>query len=298
MRTMLMTLALAALAAPAAGQTTVVQSKYDKQPWWMDQPIIASPGFIEREMPTNRARFSASFQVVDRTAAEATKAAADKVRDLGQALIQPGPEKVRVQTNFSIRPIYEQYKDKDGNRIDNQRSDKIERYEVNAILTIEVRDLSLLERVYTAVMVTKPTSTSGVGFILEPGNEVKTDLARAAMADSARRAKLSAEAAGARLGPVKLIDPTGRACQTDVLVAGAPRSYGPGIDSQVEEVVVTSQMRAEAPAPAPARPPPPPPSAMAIMNGGALPADQQPLPLQPPMQRLQAQACVVYALAG
>jgi uncharacterized protein len=297
MRTILTVLALAALAAPAAAQTQIVESKYDKAPWWMDQPVIASTGFIERELPSNRAFFTASFQVVERTAAEATKAAADKVRELGQALTQPGPEKVRVQTNFSIRPIYEQYRDKEGNRIENQRSDKIERYEVNAILTIEVRDLGLLERVYSAVMVTKPTSTSGVNFSLDAGNEVKTDLARAAVADANRRARLSTEAAGARLGPVKLIDPTGRACQTDVLVARAPRGYGPGVESFVEDVVVTGSRSMPAP------PPPPPrqaraPSAQDIMSGNPLPADQQPLPLQPPTQRLQAQACVVYALAG
>jgi uncharacterized protein len=299
MRTFLVTLAVVAFAAPAAAQTQIVESKYDKLPWWMDQPIIASTGFIERELPSNRAYFTASFQVVERTAAEATKGAADKVRELGQALIQPGAEKVRVQTNFSIRPIYEQYRDKEGNRVENQRSDKIERYEVNAILSIEVRDLSLLERVYSAVMVSKPTSTSGVNFGLDPGNEVKTDMARAAVADANRRAKLSAEAAGARVGPVKLIDPTGRACQTDVLVARAPRSYGPGVESFVEDVVVTaSRGPMPPPPPAPAQARARAPSASDIMSGNPLPADQTPLPLQPPLQRLQAQACVVYALAG
>jgi len=297
MRTILMTLALVALAAPAGAQTTVVEGKYDKLPWWMDQPIIASTGYIERELPANRADFSATFQVVERTAAEASKVAAERARELGLALTLPGADKVRVQTNFSIQPLYEQYKDKDGNRVDNQRADKIERYEVNATLSIEVRDLSLLERAYAAVLATQPTSTSPVSFSLEPSNEVKTDIARAAVADANRRARQATEAAGARLGPVKLIDPTGRACQTDVLVARAPRSYGLGVSSEVEEVVVTAQRR-EAP-----MPPPPPPrapklSASAIMNGQPLPPDQALLPLQPPTQRLQAQACVVYALAG
>ncbi len=298
MRTILMTLAVVALAAPAAAQTTLVESKYEKQPWWMDAPIIASTGFVERELPSNRAQFTASFQSVERTSAEATKAAADKVRELGQALISPGADKIRVQTNFSIRPIYEQYRDKDGNRIENQRSDKIERYEVNAVLTIEVRDLALLERAYTAVMATKPTSTSNVRFYLDAGNEVNTDLFRSAIADANRRAKLAAEAGGAKLGPVKLIDPTGRACQTDVLVDRAQRSYGPGVTPYVDQVVVTGQFRQESPAPPPPPRPAAPPSAGEIMSGKALPPEFTPLPLQPPTQRLTAQACVIYALAG
>lgn len=288
--------AFLAVASTASAQTQIVESRYDKLPWWMDQPIIASTGFIERELPTNRASFSASFQVVERTAAEATKKAAARVRELSLALTQPGTDKVRVETNFSIQPIYEQYRDKDGNRIDNQRADKIERYSVNAQLQIEVRDLSLLERAYGAVLVTQPTYTSPVTFSLIPSNETKTDVFRAAISDAQRRARLATDASGAKLGPVKLIDPTGRACQTDVLVARAPRSFGPGVDSEIEQVVVTAQRRAqETPL---AAPPPARPSASQIMAGQPLPPDQALLPLQPPMTRISAQACVIYALAG
>jgi uncharacterized protein YggE len=240
MRLWMTCFAFLAVAPTASAQTQIVESRYDKLPWWMDQPIIASPGFVERELPTNRASFSASFQVVERTAAEATKKAAERVRELSLALTQPGADKVRVETNFSIQPIYEQYRDKDGNRIDNQRADKIERYSVNAQLQIEVRDLSLLERAYGAVLVSQPTYTSPVTFSLIPSSETKTDVFRAAIADAQRRARLATDASGAKLGPVKLIDPTGRACQTDVLVARAPRSFGPGVDSEIEQVVVTA----------------------------------------------------------
>jgi uncharacterized protein YggE len=296
MRLWLTCLALLAAAPAASAQTQLVESRYDKLPWWMDQPIIASTGFVERELPTNRANFNASFQVVERTAAEATKKAADRVRELSLALIQPGADKVRVETNFSIQPIYEQYRDKEGNRIDNQRADKIERYSVNAQLQIEVRDLSLLERAYAAVLITQPTYTSPVTFSLIPSSEVKTDVFRAAISDAQRRAKLASEASGAKLGPVKLIDPTGRACQTDVLVARAPRSFGPGVDSEVEQVVVTAQRRSQDIAPAPS--PPARPTASQIMAGQPLPPDQALLPLQPPLTRMSAQACVIYALAS
>jgi uncharacterized protein YggE len=223
MRAIVITLIAAALPASVSAQTVLQPQRFDSAPWWMDQPIIASTGYVKADLLANRASFSASFQVVGKTAPEATRAAADKVRALGQALADYDPLKVRVQTTFSMRPIYDHYRDKDGNLVANQRADKIDSYEVNANVSVDIRDVSLAERVYATVLAARPTSTRQVNFSLDPDNATKTDLYGKAAADAARRAKLSVEATGARLGPVKLIDPTGRACETDVLVAGASR---------------------------------------------------------------------------
>ena len=274
-------LAVAGLAAPAAGQTVGVinPNPYGPAPWWMREPIIASLGEVHTQLPANRASFAADFQAVESTAPEATKSAAAKVRALTDALRAFDHDKVRVATTYSTRPLYEQYKDKDGNRVDNQRPDKIERYETSVNVTLDVRDLSMLEKVYSTVMTTGPTSARAVYFSLTPDNATNTEMARLAMADAATRARQAAEAAGARLGPVKLIDPTGRACQTDVLVIGAPRSFGDG-DQRVGEVVVTASHIA----PPPPAPPPP--------------GERLQVTLEPPLEDLTENACVVYALAG
>ena len=275
-------LALAGAAAPAAAQTVGVinPSPYGPAPWWMREPIIASLGVVHTELPANRASFQAAFQAVEHTAPDATKSAAAKVKALIDTLRAFDHDKVRIATTYSTRPLYEQYKDKDGNRVDNERPDKIERYETSVEVTIEVRDISILEKVYSTVMSAAPSSARQVYFSLKPDNATNTEMARLAMVDAAARARLSAEAAGARLGPVKLIDPTGRACQTDVLVAGAPRSSGAGANQDVGEVVVTGSR---------VGPPPPAP-----------PPGGEPLQvtLQPPLEDLEETACVVYALAG
>jgi hypothetical protein len=111
------------------------------------------------------------------------------------------------------------------------------------------------------------------------------------MRDARTRAEAATQNAGATLGSVRVIDPTGRACQTDVL-AGWP-SYGSGASQATtvsEDVVMTgSRMMAMAP------PPPPPPPAP-----GQAPSEAQieaaRLALQPPLQVLTDQACVVYGL--
>src|SRR5690606_7361572 len=160
------------------------------------------------------------------TAAEASGKAADQVRALSQALAAYGSDVVRVETSLTTEPLVEQYRDAEGVLRENARADRIQRYQVDAVISVTVRDPAVLEPVYAAVMAARPTSIGRVAFRLEPDNETRTWLADEAVRDAAVRARGAAEAAGARLGPVRVIDPSGRACQTDVL-AGWP-SYGSG----------------------------------------------------------------------
>lgn len=288
-RTAVAALVFAAVAAPTFAQTPPAEigSRYVPAPWWMREPVIASIGYVRTEAPANRASFGAAFQTVKATAPEATAAAADQVRSLADQLRAFGADKVRVEATLSIRPLYDQYRDKDGNVLENQRADKIDKYEANANLRIEVRDVSLLERVYATVAVAKPSSLQPVSFRFDPENVTKTWLANEAVKDAARRAREAAAGAGAKLGGVKVIDPTGRACQTDVL-AGWP-SYG----SSGRSTTVDYEPSAVAYAPPP--PPPAPPSAERSRSK-SLTAEDLKLPLNPPLVELTDQACVVYGL--
>lgn len=169
---------------------------------------------------------------------------------------------------------------------DNERADKIERYQVSARVLVEVRDVRLAERIYATLMSAKPSSTQDVSFRLEVENETRTQMARLAVEDARRRAMLSVDAAGGRLGAVKLIDPTARACETDVLLMGAGRPYAPSQAYQVpppppapsagvDEIVVTAARRAR--------------------ELGLNPDDIR-MPLQPPLERVEQRACVVFGL--
>ncbi|MDO9223236.1 MAG: SIMPL domain-containing protein [Caulobacter sp.] len=264
----------------------VVDRRYDPEPWWMREPVITSMGLVRTEVPANRGNFRASFQSVERTAPEATKAAADQVRALGKQLAAVGADRVRIESSFSITPLYDQYRDREGNLINNERADKIEKYQVNATLSIEVRDMTILEQVYAMVVAAQPTSVGAVNFSLQETNETKAYMYAEAIKDAARRARIAADAAGARLGGVKVIDPSGRACQTDIL---ARQTYGSDDGSAAYDVA------------------PPPPPAMASRYAtaemarapqpatGVSPEDMR-LPLQPPLHELNGQACVVYGL--
>lgn len=293
-----------AVALPAAAQTPPAQigASHVPAPWWMREPVIAAIGHVRVELEANRANFSASFQSIDRNAPEASARAADQVRALSQALAGYGVDRVRVETTVSTRPLYEQYRDETGVLRDNPRADRIQRYQADATVSIAVRDVSVLEQVYAAVTGARPTSVSTVHFSLQPDNTTLTNLAGEAVRDAARRARAAAENAGATLGRVRVIDPSGRACQTDVL-AGWP-SYGSAVGpaTTVDAITVTGSrlVRREFEAISPittvgreqlelteVR------SAEGLMSEQAGP---ERLTLQPPIRVLTDQACVVYGL--
>lgn len=291
MRKLMMLTALAALttAAPALGDET--RRSGDAGPWWMDQPIIASLGMIKAEIPANRAQMSASFQVVDRQADDASQKAMDKVRLLGEALSALGAGKVIISTGLTVQPIYAQYRDKDGNLINNQRADRIDNYSATASISVEVRDVSVVERAFALILAAEPTSTGHVSFSLEPDNATRTRLFTDAVANARARAEGAAAATGAKLGAVKLIDPTGRACDTDVLITGSPnRGYSEGWMGESLSYA------------APPPPPPPPPPAIAPapspLQRLQTTAQSMTVTLQPPMMSLTKNACVIYSLAG
>lgn len=286
----------AAVACPASAQSPAGRDLH-LSPWWMREAVIGSIGFVETEAPTNRATFTASFQAVARTSAEANTEAAEKARGLARTLQALGAERVRVETSLFTRPLYQQYRDRDGNVQTNAREDQVERYAATATVAVEVRDIGLVQRVYNQVVAAKPAATSSVSFSLEPDNETKTQLYAAAVRDAARRARLATEAAGGRLGAVRVIDPTGRACETDVL-AGVNTGRGHDLLPEsvaLNDIVVTGQARRPA---APPPPPPPAPQVQVETTGGGSVQPEAALPLQPPLQKLTATACVIYALAS
>jgi hypothetical protein len=107
--------------------------RYGLSPWWLGQPVIAVTGSVEMEVPANEASFEITFDAVQKTSQDSVREVAQKASALGRALQGSSNDRVQVQSKIAITPLYEQYRDKDGNRIDNGQPDKIERYQAAAI---------------------------------------------------------------------------------------------------------------------------------------------------------------------
>ena len=284
-------LALLLAAAPALAQVPPAElgQRYVPAPWWMRDPVVASMGHVRTEVPANRAEFEAQFSAVDKTAAAATTKASKQATTLDASLRALGADRVRLATTFGTRPLYDQYRQKDGSLVDNQRADKIDAYEVTAVLRISVRDTDVLERAYRTVVAARPTAIGQVRFDLEPGNALKTWLATEAMADAAKRARGAVAASGGRLGAPKVVDPSGGVCDTPVL-AGWPSYVGGSLPTSVtapRDIVVTASRQF-----APAPPPPPAPATPSLDEQ----AESVQVTLQPPLRELTDRACVIYGL--
>lgn len=273
--------------APVAPVNT---SPYDKAPWWMKESVITQTGFVFTEVPANRASFSATFLSVDDTAEKAQTKAIAQTKALNQALAKLGKDAVRVSTSFSMRALYEQYRDKNGNRVEDQRGDKINGYQVSLNLSIEVRDMTVLEKAYALVLAAAPTQTDSINFNLQPSNETNTWLYNEAIKDAHKRAGDATMSAGGRLGDIKVIDPTGRACETDILARAPDYAYD---NMQANEV---HRDYKEPPMMAMAAPPPPPAPAPGTAEYLEAKALANPFIQTPPLQRLEAKACVVYGV--
>jgi uncharacterized protein len=270
-------------AAPAIAQVPPAEigTRNVPAPWWMRDPVIASLGKVELKLPANRARMDVSFSVVDGAVDDAMAAASRKVMGIDGALRNFSAERVRSTTTFVTRPLYEQYRDKGGNILANARADKIDRYEVSAEVQIEVNDVAALEEVYNTVVAARPSRIGAIGWTLEPGNEVLTNLAIAAARDAQKRAQASANAVGARLGAVKVIDPSGGICATEVLAGWPAYTDGDG----ASRISASDGFAGSA-------------DAAAVAMGSAGPASTvtQRVTLTPPLLPLSDTACVVYAI--
>ncbi len=176
---------------------------------------------------------------------------------------------------------------------DNTRADRIARYQADASVRVTVRDVALIERVYATIVASRPTSIGQVSFSLDPENSWKANLQAEAMKDARRRAEAAATNAGATLGRVRIIDPSGRVCQTDVLAGWPSYVAGSGQETTVDEVVVTGSRASGG-----ANFIPPPPVNITPVPRELRESDIEAarLALQPPLQTLTDSACVIYGL--
>jgi uncharacterized protein len=282
--------AMALMAGQAFAQTVPLNSppKTEAAPWWINASVIPQLGYATRDATANRAEFSASFLSVAKTVEGAQQKAKSQIEPLTLALrgLDADADAVKVTTALTVRALYKQYRTKDGQKLEDQRGDRIESYQVISSLRVHVRDLSQLERAYALVMAANPTSSQPVYFSLKSENETKSALMVAAFTDARQRAEVAAIVLGRKLGPVKLIDATGRACSTDIL-GRTPE----GDNNEAEGVVVVTGSKRSAYAREMSPPPPPPPLEMLEAK-----ATDNTFIQDPPIITKQAQACVVYGL--
>ena len=159
-----------------------------------------------------------------------------------EELKQSGIEARDIQTtNFSVEPRYD-IRDED-------KAPKLVGYHVTNSVFITVRDITKLGEVLDKIVSLGANSIGGISFGVANREAVENEARKLAMADAIAKAKLFAEAAGAKLGEVMTISEQGgyqpyfekRAAAP--MAAAAPVPIEAGTESVSMQVSVTWELK-------------------------------------------------------
>ncbi len=176
-----------------------------EKPYWTSTPIIEALGRAEVELPPNRASFSVSFVETDRDATTAMASAVERARIAYDTIKAVAGDSAQVTTSVRVVPYYEQYKDRNGDRIENRRPDKVKGYEGRASVSVIMLDVRKAGEARAAALVLGPENAGSLRLYLERTAQVNRQAYEAAVRDAAARANSSASAAGTTLGKLLVI---------------------------------------------------------------------------------------------
>jgi uncharacterized protein YggE len=200
---MAMVAALAALAA--AGSASAQERDEFERPYWLNRSVIEVIGRARVEAPANRARFSVTFQETAREAGDAQAEAADRARLATAAMRSRGGDDIEISSTISVAPIYEEYRDREGNVQQRPGVQNITAYLGSVTLSVRVLDTARAANVRAAALAVGPEASEPLGYYLEETAELQQQVYVEAVEDAAARARAAARAAGATLGPLLVL---------------------------------------------------------------------------------------------
>ena len=193
------------LAGTALAQTPASQNRVFEQPYWTKTPVIEVLGRARLEVPPNRAAFHVTYRQTGKTADAAMQAAVERARLAYKAIKAVAKDASRVSTSVSVAPYYKQYRDKNGNVIENSRADKVDGYSAKVSLDVTMLKVALAGKARAAALALGPEQSSPMRVYLERTAKINRDAYAVAVDDAAKRAQLSASATGARLGRLMVL---------------------------------------------------------------------------------------------
>jgi uncharacterized protein YggE len=282
-----------ALATVAGLPSALAQGAPDFQdeafttPYWTRVPVIEVLGRANMQVAPNRASFSVTYLETDKDSKKAMQLAVDRGRLAYETIKKAAGEGAIVQSSVNVTALYEQYKDKDGNRIDNQRSDKIRAYEARVTLSVTVEQVSKAGTARAGALALGPENSSGLSTYLELTTDLNREAYETAVKDGAARAKATAAASGAKLGKLMVVQEGSGPCLGSwASMAGSDYDY------------YSKAMPAYAPPPPP---PPPAPIASGMVGGQQVTITQADidalnLPSDDRKQSVSSSVCMIYQI--
>lgn len=279
-------LGLSLFASATAASQSMEGGAVFEQPYWTERPVIETLGRASLELPPNRGQFSVHFVETHRDSKVAMQAAVERARAAYSAIKSVAGETSEVTTSVMVEPYYEQYRDRDGDRIENRRADKVKGYEARVSVQVLVKDVALAGTARAAALALGPERADPLRLYLERTAEVLQQSYEAAVKDGAARARISAAAAGAALGDLLVVQEGNGPClgrwTSSAGRVSADRMRQSSPVPMMEQVVVSASKRG------------------ASADDGIVVSQAEiealDLPSDRPKQTVEAQVCMIYAV--
>ena len=278
----------AAAFLPALAQGTPdFQDQAFTTPYWTRVPVIEVLGRADMQVAPNRANFSVTYLETDKDSKKAMQLAVERGRLAYETIKKAAGKDSVIQSSVNVTALYEQYKDKDGNKIDNERSDKIRAYEARVTLSVTVEDVSKAGTARAGALALGPENSTGLSTYLQRTTEMNREAYEAAVKDAAARAEATAKASGSKLGKLMVVQEGSGPCLGNwSSMAGSDYDY---------------YNKSYAMAPPPPPPPPPPPMASGMIDGRQVTITQADidalnLPSDDKSQPVSASVCMIYQI--
>jgi len=170
------------------------------EPYWARKPVVEILGRSKMEFESNKAKLKFIVAEVDKDPEQALLKVSKNTQPVIEKIMGILGKDGRVDVNYYRDVIYQQYKDKDGNKIENTREDKIENYVIGWSIIIETKNISLIPKIRAEVLaIENSRMTDKVEYSFSPTPIQERHLFTAAIEDGKERAKIISDSYGVKL---------------------------------------------------------------------------------------------------
>lgn len=252
------------------------------KPYWIDKPVIEVIGRSNVMFNPNRVSINFSVQEINENADEGLAKLTKRTKPVIEKVKSMLGKDDAITVNYRREAIYQQYKDKEGNKISNQREDKIENYVLHWDIAITTQKFEIVPKIKAEILAIGNSKMNGSEYYsFVPSTEQTRQVFQSAVEDGARRAEVVASInKGSKLKLLVVQEGQSQCLSSPTTQAGS--SYD---NAYVERSLSPAPMIT----PSPDEPP-------ASNNSAKLQSNDLIMPSAPAKYPLEASVCMVYAI--
>ena len=259
-KSVLLAASLPALALAGCGFGSNGEPVDTSAPVWARTASVEAIGRAYIEVLPNRGQFSVTYEARNAVSEDAVAEAVARANSVTLAMREIDGDNIRVTSDLRVSPYYEQVSQMIGEHterlVENRHPDALIGYTASVTIDVIAFNLDQISELRGAAMAAGPARSGDVGFSMQPSAALYREAFAAAVDDATERARIVAESAGGRLGPVQILLEGQQPClRPPATPAGLDNGdYGQiGRDENDDRVVVTGSRirRSDTVAPSP-----------------------------------------------